>query len=147
MGLDMYLTAHRYISDVDVADVQLGKQIQSALNLTKHRVKGIRIDAMYWRKANAIHGWFVENVQGGEDNCMQYPVSRHDLEQLLTICRMILADRKLAEEYLPVTEGFFFGSYDYDDWYFKDLEETEAALVSILEEFDEQYWFTYQSSW
>ena len=23
----------------------------------------------YWRKANQIHNWFVENVQDGEDDC------------------------------------------------------------------------------
>ncbi len=31
-------------------------------------VTTIREEVLYWRKANAIHQWFVENVQGGEDH-------------------------------------------------------------------------------
>ena len=30
----------------------------------------------YWRKANQIHKWFVDNVQGGIDDCRPYPVSQ-----------------------------------------------------------------------
>lgn len=43
----------------------------------------------YWRKANAIHKWFVDNVQDGEDDCGYYEVSKEDLEELLSICKAI----------------------------------------------------------
>ena len=26
-------------------------------------------EVMYWRKANYIHNWFVENIQNGSDDC------------------------------------------------------------------------------
>ena len=39
-----------------------------------------------WRKANAIHRWFVENVQDGEDDCDIYEVPKEQLEELLGIC-------------------------------------------------------------
>ena len=30
--------------------------------------------SIYWRKANAIHGWFVKNAQQGIDDCRTYSV-------------------------------------------------------------------------
>ena len=37
----------------------------------------------YWRKANAVHNWFVDNVQDGNDGCKHYWVSKEDLQKLL----------------------------------------------------------------
>jgi hypothetical protein len=45
----------------------------------------------YWRKANAIHNWFVQNVQNGVDDCDIYLVTREQLEQLKEACEMVLA--------------------------------------------------------
>lgn len=47
-------------------------------------------EAMYWRKANAIHNWFVENVQGWEDNCQEYDVDHSDLIELMKLCKQVL---------------------------------------------------------
>ena len=59
MGLDMYLSAKRYIwksgdSDKDIQD-KLNEVVKDDLP-DGMRVKEIAVDAMYWRKANAIHG-------------------------------------------------------------------------------------------
>ena len=41
----------------------------------------------YWRKANQIHNWFVENVQNGEDDCRCHDeVTEDKLLTLLNIC-------------------------------------------------------------
>ena len=48
-----------------------------------------------------------------------------------------------AEELLPCTSGFFFGGVEYDEWYFKDLEDTIAIINSLNEEGD----YYYKSSW
>lgn len=50
----------------------------------------------YWRKANAIHKWFVENVQDGEDDCGQYEVSKEQLEELLDVCKEVLDKAVMA---------------------------------------------------
>lgn len=42
-----------------------------------------------WRKANQIHRWFVEKVQGGVDDCELYEVTEEQLEELLSICKEI----------------------------------------------------------
>lgn len=50
----------------------------------------------YWRKANAIHKWFVDNVQDGEDDCGYYEVNKEQLEELLNICKLIKDKCKLV---------------------------------------------------
>lgn len=44
----------------------------------------------YWRKANAIHNFFVENVQDGEDDCGTYYVSKLVIEDLAERCDLVL---------------------------------------------------------
>lgn len=51
----------------------------------------------YWRKANAVHKWFVDNVQGGEDDCAYHrEVTADDLETLRDLCKTILLKSVLA---------------------------------------------------
>ena len=59
-------------------------------------------EVAYWRKANQIHNWFVENVQNGIDDCGYYEVSRQELQELLGDCRDVL---KYAECELQEMDG------------------------------------------
>ena len=105
-------------------------------------------EVAYWRKANAIHGWFIENIQGGVDDCGSYNVTKENLEDLKSLCSRVLANHNLAPELLPVTPGFFFGTYDYDECYFEKLKYTVEICDRLLEETDfERYDLYYQSSW
>lgn len=61
------------------------------------KVKGISEEAGYWRKANAIHQWFVDNVQGGEDECKEHYVERSQLKELRDLCKSILDEAELTE--------------------------------------------------
>lgn len=100
----------------------------------------------YWRKANAIHGWFVKNVQEDIDNCGDYPVSRDQLRELLDKVKEVRANPEKAEEILPTMQGVFFGDTSYGEWYFDDLEIAEQHLKEALEMPDD--WnFVYTSSW
>jgi len=101
-----------------------------------------------WRKANAIHKWFVDNVQDGVDDCGEYKVTKEHLIELHNACNDVLNDNHLAESLLPTQSGFFFGNTAYDDWYFNDIEETKRIIDEILEYksycLDDLY---YSSSW
>ena len=88
----------------------------------------------YWRKANQIHNWFVNNLPEGVENCYPNHVERCNLEQLLQECKRVLENKELAPKVLPTAEGFFFGSTEYDDYYFKVLEGTVNMLENILSE-------------
>lgn len=51
---------------------------------------------------------------------------------------------KQAKEKLPTQAGFFFGSTEYDEWYFNSLVFTYNKMLEILETFDfENYWLSY----
>lgn len=102
-------------------------------------------ERMYWRKANAIHRWFVENVQNQNDNCEIYLVNKEQLQELLNLCNEVLNDYTKAEELLPTTSGFFFGSTLYDDYYFDDIIYTKNHLEKILNEDTGNLY--YWSSW
>lgn len=105
----------------------------------------------YWRKANAIHKWFVDCVQDGVDECETHEVSREQVESLLHVCKRVLetkGDEEVASSLLPSQEGFFFGSTDYDQYYYEDVEMTIQILEKVLKEVDfENNYLTYRSSW
>lgn len=101
----------------------------------------------YWRKANAIHQWFVDNCQNGEDDCREAYVSREQLEELKKFCEMVLENNALAEEFLPTVSGFFFGTTEYDEWYFNDLKLTVEIIDRVLTKVPTDWDFAYGSSW
>lgn len=165
MGLDQYLYAKKYVSqsmDIDpdgntYEDILAGVGLsRTDLGVQDYGSLSISVKAIQWRKANAIHGWFVKNVQDGTDDCGSYEVSRTDLSNLRTACERVLSDHSLAEELLPPTEGFFFGGYELDEWYFGELEETKKSLDKLLSPHSpfstspdtlRGWWFEYSSSW
>ena len=155
MGLDMYLKAQWYLSQFDETEKKIAESVNEIVGLDKMpgRKNVIESEAIYWRKANAIHKWFVDNVQDGVDDCGNYHVGIEQLQELAETCRKVLNDKSLASELLPSQSGFFFGGTDYDDWYFKDLEYTATEiekLLSIEKPEGRGYYpwtFVYHSSW
>ena len=112
-------------------------------------------DVGYWRKANHIHQWFVENCQDGIDECQVTVITKADLEDLLATCDAVMAMKeeclnggKTPGELLPTQSGFFFGGTEYDEYYFDDVQDTINIIEAVLAEtnFDESE-ITYQSSW
>ena len=183
MGLDMYLEgsfstrAYMRPTDQQYADMREGKEVKIEKSsefedaIAAIGFENAPIDYAYnhftyvfpiitWRKANAIHKFFVDEVQGGIDNCERHYVSRDKLQELLDRITTILdiktpvAREMKAEELLPTDiEGCFFGTKDYDDWYYKDLEDTKKTLEKVFEYEEnaesEKFFdsFYYQSSW
>lgn len=164
MGLDMYLEkcnirAWEY-RHMDIDDIKHNNKLYAELSpyivkRGKYMVwESLFTEVGYWRKANEIHRWFVENVQDGVDDCEMYVVEKEALETLLDVCKTVLdAQHKdefesVAMQWLPTQDGFFFGGTDYDNWYIADLEDTINIIEKVLAEtdFDNEI-ITYQSSW
>ena len=167
----MYLTAKRYLwsypedgPDAKIADAIAGMFPEIDGNATKDvfsnrpfRVNQVECEVGYWRKANAIHNWFVKNVQNGVDECQPTRLEWEDLDQLRQDCKKVKEDNSRAETLLPPAAGFFFGSTELDEWYFRSLDTTidtidkiEKALVTEQLDDGTRYskWdFEYQSSW
>ena len=103
MGLDMYLYRREYVGGWDWKSVKDdGKErafydtILEYTNLPRCEASphaNVEVCVAYWRKANAIHKWFVDNCQGGEDRCQEAEVSREDLENLWALCNKVLTDK------------------------------------------------------
>jgi hypothetical protein len=141
MGLDMFLVKHTYI----YGDGHLNLSLDYP-GVKPERVKLIQEELGYWRKANAIHQWFVDNVQDGVDECQESYVTTEQLQQLLDIVKQVQADHALAPTLLPTESGFFFGSTEYDSYYFEDLEDTRRILDGAVTEEGHADIF-YNSSW
>jgi len=94
MGLDMYLEKDIYVgANFKHREVKGIIQLEAGgkpLNINLEKVTSITEQVAYWRKANAIHAWFVENVQDGVDECQRTYVSREDLEELLDVVTRVL---------------------------------------------------------
>ncbi len=156
----MYLRANEYVSrkDYKTIDGQMVSEINPIFNeivkqfemedvIDKESFAGISVDFPmgYWRKSNQIHNWFVNNCGEGEDNCQPMYVTREQLEELKELCINVIAVPEMAEELLPTESGFFFGSTEYDEYYFGDLNETIGIINRCLESKFES--FEYQASW
>lgn len=102
----------------------------------------------YWRKANAIHGWFVRNVQNDVDDCGTYIVTKEQLEELKILCESVLSGKVKGKKVLPTQPGFFFGSYEYDEDYMDDLRNTIEIIDKVIAETNwEVESVCYQASW
>lgn len=108
----------------------------------------IEVCVAYWRKANAIHKWFCD-LDGGRDECQSIYVTREKLVELRNLASSVLLQPALGPDHLPTQQGFFFGSYDYDEWYMEDMKNTVSQLDKILEATSEGGWtdFIYRASW
>ena len=100
----------------------------------------------YWRKFNALHAWFVRNVQDDVDNCGAYVVTQTKLGELVELLKTLQQTRDTS--LLPTQSGFFFGDTNYDDYYWRRVASAIDTLSEILTTFDfENDELLYTSSW
>lgn len=102
----------------------------------------------YWRKANQIHNWFVENIQDGIDNCGTYEVTEEQLINLLNTCKEVKSNSKLIKgkikngerlnngEWEPIMEE---GQYIEDPSVAQELLPTASGFFFGSEEYDQRY--------
>lgn len=166
MGLDMFFYASKYFSKSYVqkeSDYAKLEKICQALELPifleiPHPRIETEIEIGYMRKANHIHGWIVENLANGEDECQRIYLDADNLKPLKEACEKVINIyetrgevelQKLAPNILPTTQGFFFGGYAYDECYIEDCKDFLKIYKIIDNDFFEQeeYNFYYQASW
>jgi hypothetical protein len=185
MGLDMYLHAKQYLGRYEYNDaakaekVKADKVVRAAGFKPSKLIEGgvyVSVPVGYWRKANQVHAWFVNNVQDGKDDCGDYYVTRENLIELRDAAQRVLdtvvkgepvvnvsewnpeytyetfpdlkLDADVANAELPAQGGFFFGSTELDEYYVSDLEDTVKQINGILAEPSfANAEFAYHSSW
>jgi hypothetical protein len=104
MGLDMYVYARRHVTGYDFYEQEEqvlyrglveAVNIEDAVSLDTPTAE-IEVCVGYWRKANAIHEWFVREVQNGVDECQRSEVSREQLTRLRDLCLKVLGTCELV---------------------------------------------------
>jgi hypothetical protein len=152
MGLDMYLWRKTFVGaeyehrkvDAKIKITVAGKPLQINPKMVSEIIERVG----YWRKANAIHAWFVREVQGGVDECQEADVSVEKLRELRALCAEVLADKSKADKLLPPQAGFFFGSTAVDEGYVEDLKDTIKIIDALpLDEKSYDVSYVYRSSW
>jgi hypothetical protein len=155
MALNMFLTARMTIGgnnyDSEVSQLR-HRQLMTTIGLDATDLKYAGLNTTvsvyigYWRQVNAIHKWFIDNVQDGKDDCREYRVSREKLMELLLVCSTALTTKNATV--LPPHGGFLFGSTTIDAEYWNDLTQTLVMLTFILNnpKFKNMN-FYYQASW
>jgi hypothetical protein len=106
MGLDMYLTGEKFFTTTS-----------SDLQEEGFRLRTKTLELGYWRKHPNLHGYIVQTVAGGKDECQDIELGMED------ICTIITA---IKARKLPDTTGFFFGESD-------SSRERRAEDISIFE--------------
>ena len=148
MGLDMYFYERHYLKmksgegcsypDVRVQEYKDWTGEKRDARVIKN-AKYVVSDFGYFRKANQIHGFIVDKYGQEEDiNCRDICLQNEDIMELYNICKELLAIKdskkfeERAKELLPCSEGFFFGSQDYDEYYRQDLQ----SYVDMVDKMD-----------
>jgi len=162
MGLDMYLSVRKYVSNYDwngmerKPNPQYDKLVETGgmkkyVNISERgHGASVEVVSLYWRKENAIHQWFIDNCADGIDDCRPVYVSRNHLEKLLERITYVLDNRDEAPEELPTQSGFFFGATEYNDWYWEGLMRTQKELDTLLKrtkDEEDSISFIYEASW
>lgn len=159
----MYLNRKHYVENwshqTDDNQVHINIKTKTGLPLPAIINKNITYiieEAMYWRKANAIHNWFVNNVQAGIDDCGTYTVTEEQIQELIDVCDYELKHQNNSGGSnkglgLTPTIGFFFGSTEKDEYFYDEIKETKDTLTKLLEldKLSLKYTpdYTYRSSW
>lgn len=154
MGLDMYMSKKTYVKrwahnepkDQFTVTVKKGRKKFTGIN--PERISYIVEEVAYWRKFNALHNWFVQNVQDGRDECQESYIPDEKLEELvetLKSVKKILAEAPTKKEMVQV--GWSNGeklmeeidTFDIDENILEELLPTASGFFFGGIEYDEYY--------
>lgn len=119
MGLDMYLNriarevipfANRDVNEIKTNDPGLYKKVMPYIEQrgdpAYFRWESFYEEIGYWRKANQIHSWFVQNVQAGVDDCDYHEVTPEQLRELRDLCARVVDGSVMV--YGAINNGYSF---------------------------------------
>lgn len=94
-------------------------------------------DIGHFRKVNFLVKYFTD-LGFDVENQTPFEINRDMVINLIDRCRLVLGDHSLAKKLLPTMNGFFFGSTNYDDHYFANVEAVkEYCEKDLLPQFGE----------
>ncbi|CCW29055.1 hypothetical protein ABLA30_08915 [Xenorhabdus nematophila] len=102
------------------------------------------IQVGYFRKVNSLLYWVSNNVQN-VNNCEEILISKHKLEQLIAVLNELTKDN--CNKLFPTSDGFYFGSTEYDEYYWSDVEEIKDWVNNVLKSFDFNHYKLFFWAW
>lgn len=154
MGLDMYLSRKKFIgANYEHRNVKAEVSIMvgdKKIPVDVNKLSYIEEAVGYWRKANQIHKWFVDNCQDGVDDCRQAYVSLNQLKELLSLCKQIKEKAILKEGKIQNGSTLKDGKWEpimQDGKYIENAEEiaeilpTESGCFFGSTDYDEYYMY------
>lgn len=101
----------------------------------------------YFRKVNFIYQFFRNDISKDYEACI---VNKSRIGNLIDLCEDVLShkgDEDYARDNLPTTSGFFFGSTDYDDWYWHDVKDCLKQMRKLYKSMDDDDFVLWDFSW
>ena len=140
MGLDMYAykrtyVGNKYANEDQMVKLVLPKETGSSLRggielIEDKKISEITEMIAYWRKANAIHAWFVNNIQDGVDDCRDARFTVDDMQTLVDLCKLVLATAKTKQG--KVVNGQILKDGKWENQYEDGLEVANPEEVAEL---------------
>ena len=84
----------------------------------------------YFRKVNCVYRYFEDKLT--DETAW---VTKDECEDIVKRCSAVLENPDLASELMPTRSGFFFGSTEYDKYYFSDLRDVRKQFKSFIKYF------------
>lgn len=131
MGLDIY-----FYKGKSLAQSREERIKEDIAAFEKADEEGEMLDEdLYFRKVNLLVRYFDYN-----ENCSYKPIEKEEVEELLERCDKVLEVKNtdVSMEYLPTCCGFFFGSTDYDEWYYTVVGSVKEAFESLKIDWDKE---------
>jgi len=132
MGLDMWLVRetyvgaeyeHRRVTGVVDITVDTGTGSEEKLDVDFSKISSISEHVGYWRKANAIHNWFIEECAHGEEDTMRVYVPKEKLHELYNLCDLVLKGS-------VTQDGQLHAGTSYSNGEVKELYEPGQIIVN-----------------
>lgn len=139
MGLDMYMNIkvshypHKGNTTIDLNNLNGSWDTLEFGEFGESNRIDISMGVGYWRKANHIHRWFVENIQKGNDDCGDYDVYVEDVEELYTKCMDIL--KRLHGKKFTITDEHRDFVMKYAEERGVEVEDTVTFDIEKMEKF------------
>ena len=147
MGLDQY---------IEIEVVHQTENTEKGRTVTERRDE----ELAYFRKVNFIQKFFEDKYEIPDAESV--PITKEDLQELADLCERVMDKfeewdgakealesddyieppkhiQDYAAELLPTCDGFFFGSTDYDNWYFNDVKDTMNTIRELIQEVEDTY--------
>ena len=127
----------------ELLEVKHPDEVEHVFNKDSNEI--FAVSDAYFRKVNFIYEYFRNDMKN--ESCI---VEKSRIGNLIDICERVLkheGDEDYAKENLPTTGGFFFGSTEYDKWYWEDVKDCIKQMRKLYKSMFDDDFVVWDFSW